>query len=433
MMNLLRVCLRKCLSSSSSKKALTVVAAMILASGRAAATDPGNVVEDTYFVNAQIKDAFRTYSSGETFGNWTVSQGNVDLNTTYFTPSTAQTNTVDLNGLTSGGIRQVLETVPGKTYFLRFRVSGNWESTTSNRAFRVTAGPLSKSLAVARPTGWSRTNMRWRALSYPFIATSTSTTLTFTSTSTGSGGAVISEVSVSAPIDPPNALETIPVPLPPDLNKYVVDKDAAIALGKALFWDMQVGGDGKTACATCHWHAGADARTVNTLNPGAPGSAFGHQTSIGPALAADALANFPGVNLKLKPEDFPFRRLENMDLPESDSNRLLFDSKKVTGSQGVVSKKFLNIVPGNPVDNGQDTPHPVFNIHGTNIRQVTGRNAPTTINAVFFDRSFWDGRANRFFNGVNEFGDLDPDARVLKASSTTNTTTTVTGYRWVWR
>jgi choice-of-anchor C domain-containing protein len=395
------------------------------------ATDPGNVVEDTYFVDALINENFRTYSSGQTFGGWRVTQGNVDLNKTYFTPSIEETNTVDLNGLTTGGISQVLETVPGKTYVLRFKVSGNWESTTSNRAFRVTAGPLSRSLAVARPTNWSRTNMRWRALSYPFIATSSSTTLTFTSTSTGTGGAVIAEVSVSSPPEAPKALETIPVPLPPDLDKYVSNKEAAIALGKALFWDMQVGSDGKTACATCHWHAGADARTKNTLHPGAPGSAFGHQTSIGPALAADALANFPGVNLQLKPEDFPFRRLENMDLPESDSNRVIFDSKKVTGSQGVVSKNFLNIVEGNPVDNGQNTPHPVFNIHGTNIRQVTGRNAPTTINAVFFDRSFWDGRANRFFNGVNEFGDLDPNARVLKATTKTNTSTTVTGYKWV--
>lgn len=275
--------------------------------------------------------------------------------------------------------------------------------------------------------------MKWKALSYPFIATSTTTKLRFTSLSSGSGGAVIAEVTMTSPIEAPNALETIPVPTPPDLDNYIADRDAAIALGKALFWDMQTGGDGKTACATCHWHAGADARTKNTLNPGAPGSTFGHQTSIGPSLAADALANFPGVNLQLKPEDFPFHRLENMDLPQSDSNRVIFDSKKVVGSQGVVSKKFLNIVPGNPVDNGQTTVHPVFNLDGTNVRQVTGRNAPTTINAVFFDRSFWDGRANRFFNGVNPFGNLDPNARVLKSNKSTKTTTTVTGYKWVWK
>ena len=433
MVNLLRASIRWCLSCAQSSKALLAIAATLLLQGAVFATTPGNVVKDPYFLNAQKSGSFTTYSNGQTFGDWKVSLGNVDLKTPYFTPSTEGTNLVDLNGSMSGGITQVVETVPGKTYTLRFLVSGNWESTSTNRNFRVTAGPLSKSLSVARPTGWSKTNMKWKALSYPFIATSASTTITFTSTSTGSGGAVIAEVTMATPVEAPKALETIPVPTPPDLAKYVANKDAAIALGKALFWDMQAGSDGKTACASCHWHAGADARVKNTLNPGAPGSTFGHQTSIGPALAANALANFPGVNLKLEPSDFPFRRLENMDLPESDSNKVIFDTKKIVGSQGVVSKKFLNIVTGNPVDNGQTTVHPVFNLNGANVRQVTGRNAPTTINAIFHDRSFWDGRANRYFNGVNPFGDLDPNARVLKASSTTKTTTTVTGYKWVWK
>jgi hypothetical protein len=36
------------------------------------------------------------------------------------------------------------------------------------------------------------------------------------------------------------------------------------------------------------------------------------------------------------------------------------------------------------------------------------------INAVFNDRQFWDGRAQRSFNGVNIFGELDKDARVYQ-------------------
>ncbi|KPK52560.1 MAG: hypothetical protein AMJ59_26745 [Gammaproteobacteria bacterium SG8_31] len=39
-------------------------------------------------------------------------------------------------------------------------------------------------------------------------------------------------------------------------------------MGKALFWDMQVGGDGIQACATCHYHAGADNRITNQMSPG---------------------------------------------------------------------------------------------------------------------------------------------------------------------
>ena len=69
---------------------------------------------------------------------------------------------------------------------------------------------------------------------------------------------------------PPPSLKTVPVPEPPNLYDFVADKAAAIRLGKALFWDMQVGSDGVVACATCHFHAGADSRSVNQLHPGIP-------------------------------------------------------------------------------------------------------------------------------------------------------------------
>ena len=54
---------------------------------------------------------------------------------------------------------------------------------------------------------------------------------------------------------------------PSNENDYVKDRDAAIRLGKSLFWDMQVGSDGVQSCGTCHFHAGADNRTKNQVNP----------------------------------------------------------------------------------------------------------------------------------------------------------------------
>src|SRR5689334_6863294 len=65
----------------------------------------------------------------------------------------------------------------------------------------------------------------------------------------------------------PGSLKTVPVPLPPNLSDFVKDKNAAIVLGKALFWDQNAGSDG-LACASCHFHAGADNRTKNSLDPG---------------------------------------------------------------------------------------------------------------------------------------------------------------------
>src|SRR5215212_7805865 len=67
---------------------------------------------------------------------------------------------------------------------------------------------------------------------------------------------------------PPASLSTVPVSEPPNLSDFVADKAAAIRLGKALFWDMQIGSDGATACASCHFSAGADSRSKNQLSPG---------------------------------------------------------------------------------------------------------------------------------------------------------------------
>src|SRR5436309_9296140 len=43
---------------------------------------------------------------------------------------------------------------------------------------------------------------------------------------------------------PLGPLSTVDVPEPANLADFVQDKGAAIALGKALFWDTQVGSDG---------------------------------------------------------------------------------------------------------------------------------------------------------------------------------------------
>src|SRR5262249_23675839 len=65
----------------------------------------------------------------------------------------------------------------------------------------------------------------------------------------------------------------------------------------------------------------------------------------------------------------------------------------------------------------------VFNVNGVLVRNVEPRNTPTTINAVFNRRNFWDGRARFEFNGVNPFGALDPNAMVVKSPAGSNATT----------
>jgi cytochrome c peroxidase len=86
-------------------------------------------------------------------------------------------------------------------------------------------------------------------------------------------------------------------------------------------------------------------------------------------------------------------------------------------SQGVFSANFLDIGPGAGNDDCHSLRDSVFHVGGINTRRVEPRNTPTTINAVFNFRNFWDGRANNVFNGVNPFGLRDVNARIYVASA----------------
>jgi len=223
--------------------------------------------------------------------------------------------------------------------------------------------------------------------------------------------AILAGHTASAQITPrpPNplaSLKTVAVSEPPNLGEFVKNKPAAIALGKALFWDLQVGTNGNQSCASCHFHAGVDTRAKNQISPG-----LLRVTASGEA-DPDITFNAGGPNSVLQPADFPFHKLAD---PNNASSPVLAHTNDVAGSQGVVLAKFIDSVPDNPVDEVEVQPDPVFNVQDINVRQVTERNTPSTINAVFNFRQFWDGRAQNEFNGVNPFGSRDPNAYVLKA------------------
>jgi cytochrome c peroxidase len=215
-------------------------------------------------------------------------------------------------------------------------------------------------------------------------------------------------VDPAGPSVPLASLKTVAIPEPSNLAEFVKDKKAAIALGKALFWDMQVGSDGITSCATCHFHAGADNRAKNQLNP----SILRVDASILPN--PDTTFSIGQPNYTLKPQDFPFHKLAN---PDDRNSTVLSDSNDVASSQGVFNSEFNSTTPGNAQDNVTQLDDAIFNVGGTEVRRVEPRNTPTVINAVFNFRNFWDGRAQDIFNGVNPFGLRDPNAKLYKATS----------------
>lgn len=211
---------------------------------------------------------------------------------------------------------------------------------------------------------------------------------------------ILSVLPATAAVAPPPALfqlplNQIPIPEPPNLFEFVKNKPAAIRLGKAFFWDMQVGSDGIVACATCHFSAGTDIRKKNTINPG--------------SRAGDTTFQVRGPNESLTDTDFPFHKRQD---PNFQASQVIRDSNDVVGAQGVHRTDFVSIVPGSAVDSGTPVPDPVFSAGGVNMRRVTGRNTPSVINAVFNFNNFWDGRAHFIFNGQNPFGTLDTNAGV---------------------
>src|SRR5919199_1801453 len=125
------------------------------------------------------------------------------------------------------------------------------------------------------------------------------------------------------------SLKTVTPPTPPNLSDFVLDQSAAVALGKAFFWDQQMGGDGQTACATCHSQAGADVRTKNTISPG--------------VLAGTTNFFGKGPNYQLSLADYPLHHLIDADDNQSVT---LGDTEDVTGSQAVFFRPFT--LPGIP-------------------------------------------------------------------------------------
>jgi len=189
---------------------------------------------------------------------------------------------------------------------------------------------------------------------------------------------------------PLRSLKTVPVPQVPGLDEYVRDRGVLVALGKAFFWDMQAGSDGRTACASCHFHAGADHRRQNQIqDPNHP---------------------FP-ANLLLESPVFPLRKIAD---PTNRNSTVLTDTEMRIGSAGLFRRMFKAITEGEAAERGDEAlDAPSFAIGDLHVRRVTARNSPSVLNAVFYERNFWDGRAQRVFNGLSPNG-AAPGAWVIR-------------------
>jgi len=214
----------------------------------------------------------------------------------------------------------------------------------------------------------------------------------------------------------PISLKNLSVPEVPGLldgsSPIITNKQAAIALGKALFWDTNVGSDGM-ACGSCHFHAGSDRRVKNQLYPGGASTPTEEQAF---SLSTDGTETGPNHNLSSN--IFPFHQREK---PLNHTSPVTHNSNNVSSSAGTFSGEFISSeITGTGSDDCDRIADEIFHVGGTGVRQVQDRNTPTVINAIFNHRSFLDGRANNVFNGSSPWGDRDPDAGVwVKVNSRT--------------
>jgi hypothetical protein len=166
-----------------------------------------------------------------------------------------------------------------------------------------------------------------------------------------------------------------------------VDQVAAgcvpIVLGKALFWDGDVGSD-KQACASCHFHAGADDRVKNQFNPGFPITA---DFTFGDAAGLTGSGATAGPNYTVVAGDFPLHRLSD---PEDRQSAVLYDTNDRFSSQGTFNGAFVStpILPILGTDNCL-TPDPATNPfhvgsvirHRSITRSCSSRTAIRSINS----------------------------------------------------
>jgi hypothetical protein len=134
----------------------------------------------------------------------------------------------------------------------------------------------------------------------------------------------------------PGPLSAVAVPGVPGLldgkQPLVVDPEAAVALGKALFWDENAGSDGM-ACASCHFHAGADARVRNALSPGRNHDGAATRATFEPLVSGAA----GGPNHALRLRDFPLIALAD---PSDRTSLPIFVTDDVVSSAGTFGGDF---------------------------------------------------------------------------------------------
>jgi cytochrome c peroxidase len=217
-------------------------------------------------------------------------------------------------------------------------------------------------------------------------------------------------------------------------SQKLAARDVAAALGKALFWDMQVGSDSVQACGTCHFHAGVDNRTKAQLNSGVNAG----DTTTFTVVGADGVTPLE-PNGEVGAASFPFHKLIDPNVstdPLVNPGNIARTTNDVLSSMGVSRFKLFVDIPaigtflpaaaggvaslppdlacGDPTGPGSSCVAPLDPVTiNQGLRRIEPRHTPTFFASTLNFDNFWDGRARHDFNGGSVFGPSDPQSHVF--------------------
>jgi choice-of-anchor C domain-containing protein len=161
---------------------------------------PPQGLRDGSFEQPSVGGGYQPFLAGQNIGAWVIENGSVEIVGTYW-QAAAGSQSLDLSGIwdLAGTIYQDVETVPGRTYKLRFAFAGNPEDQAIKEA-KVFWNDTELAKLTVDTAGRSLAEMGWKYYSYDVVATGTVSRIKFQSLTLNFLGPVIDDVSLTSPV-----------------------------------------------------------------------------------------------------------------------------------------------------------------------------------------------------------------------------------------
>jgi len=153
-----------------------------------------DILADGRFTQALAPAVETTLTTGQTFGDWTVVNGSVDLTPLNILTGPSGGLTVDLSGDDAGTIASsTLSTDVGRAYQVTFALNGNFTGGDQlAKQVRVSAGGTAEDFIVEH-IGVDWVNEHWEYRTFTFVASAASTVLSIASADTSAFGPYIAD------------------------------------------------------------------------------------------------------------------------------------------------------------------------------------------------------------------------------------------------